>query len=109
MHIDYTDEQKALRRKLRAYFEELVPPDQRGELRGMEGGPQVKRLIQKMGRDGWLGVGWPKENGGRGLGAVEQSIWFDEVPRSQAPLPFATVNNVGLALMVLGTEAQQRF
>jgi alkylation response protein AidB-like acyl-CoA dehydrogenase len=108
MHIDYTDGQKELRRELRAYFEELIPPERRGELRGMEGGPRVRSLIQKMGRDGWLGVGWPKEYGGRGLGAVEQSIWFDEVRRAQAPLPFVTLNTVGPALMALGTEEQKR-
>jgi alkylation response protein AidB-like acyl-CoA dehydrogenase len=108
MHIDYTDEQKALRRELRAYFEELVPPERRGELRGMEGGPRQKALIQQMGRDRWLGVGWPKEYGGRGLGAVEQSIWFDEVRRAQAPMPFVTLNTVGPALMAMGTEAQKR-
>ena len=108
MHIDYTDEQKALRSKLRAYFEELIPPERRGELHGMEGGAQVKALIQKMGRDGWLGVGWPKEFGGRGLGAVEQSIWFDEVRRAQAPMPFVTLNTVGPALMAEGTQEQKR-
>src|SRR3990172_6231401 len=108
MYIDYTDEQKALRRKLRAYFEELIPPERRGEVRGMEGGPAVKQLIQRMGRDGWLGVGWPEEWGGRGLGAVEQSIWFDEVRRAQAPMPFVTLNTVGPALMAMGTEEQKR-
>ena len=108
MHIDYTDEQKALRSKLRAYFEELIPPERRGELVGMEGGAQIKALIQKMGRDGWLGVGWPKEYGGRGLGAVEQSIWFDEVRRAQAPMPFVTLNTVGPALMAEGTPEQKR-
>jgi hypothetical protein len=108
MHIDYTGEQKALRSKLRAYFEELIPPERRGELHGMEGGEKVKALIRKMGRDGWLGVGWPKEYGGRGLGAVEQSIWFDEVRRAQAPMPFVTLNTVGPALMAQGTEEQKR-
>jgi alkylation response protein AidB-like acyl-CoA dehydrogenase len=108
MHIDYTDEQKALRSKLRAYFEELIPPERRGELHGMEGGERVKALIRKMGRDGWLGVGWPKEYGGRGLGAVEQSIWFDEVRRAQAPMPFVTLNTVGPALMSQGTEEQRK-
>jgi hypothetical protein len=108
VHIDYTDGQKALRRELRAYFEELIPPERRGELRGMEGGPRVKELIRKMGRDGWLGVGWPREYGGRGLGAVEQSIWFDEVRRAQAPMPFVTLNTVGPALMAEGTPEQKR-
>ncbi len=108
MFIDYTDEQKALRRKLRAYFEELLPPETRAKIRPMEGGPVVRELIRRMGRDGWLGVGWPKEYGGQGLGAVEQAIWFDEVRRADAPMPFVTLNTVGPALMATGTEEQKR-
>jgi alkylation response protein AidB-like acyl-CoA dehydrogenase len=108
MFIDYTDEQKALRRKLRAYFEELIPPETRAKIRPMEGGPVVRDLIRRMGRDGWLGVGWPKEFGGQGLGAVEQAIWFDEVRRANAPMPFVTLNTVGPALMAMGTEEQKR-
>jgi hypothetical protein len=110
MFIDYTDEQKALRRKLRAYFEELIPPETRAQIRPMEGGPVVRNLIRRMGRDGWLGVGWPKQYGGQGLGAVEQAIWFDEVRRANAPMPFVTLNTVGPALMAMGSEEQkQRF
>src|SRR5262249_57945166 len=87
MFIDYTDEQKALRRRLRAYFEELLPSETRAKIRPMEGGPVVRDLIRRMGRDGWLGVGWPKEYGGQGVGAVEQGIWFDEGRPANAPLP----------------------
>lgn len=110
MFIDHTDEQKALRRKLRAYFEQLIPPDLRFELGSMEGGTRVRKLIRQMGSDGWLGVGWPKEFGGQGFGAAEQAIWFDEVRRSNAPMPFVTLNTVGPAIMSQGTQEQkQRF
>ena len=108
MFIDYTDEQKALRRKLRAYFDELIPPALRLELGAMEGGPRQRQLIRQMGKDGWLGVGWPKEYGGQGFGAVEQAIWFDEVRRSNAPMPFVTLNTVGPAIMSQGTPEQKR-
>jgi hypothetical protein len=108
MHIDYTDEQKALRRKLRAYFDEILPPERRGEFRSMEGGPRVQAVIRRMGQDGWLGVGWPKQYGGQGFGAIEQSIWFDEVRRANAPMPFVTLNTVGPALMAEGTDEQKK-
>jgi hypothetical protein len=109
MRLDYTEEQKALRRRLRQYFAELIPPHERGAIASMEGGARVKRLIRQMGRDGWLGVGWPREYGGQGFGAVEQSIWFDEVRRANAPMPFVTLNTVGPALMAAGTEEQKRY
>jgi hypothetical protein len=74
----------------------------------MEAGPLQRRLIEKMGADGWLGVGWPKEYGGQGRTAIEQQIWFEEARRAGAPLPFVTLNTVGPALIARGSEAQKR-
>jgi alkylation response protein AidB-like acyl-CoA dehydrogenase len=108
MHIDYTEEQKALRAELRAYFTNLITPDLRPQLKGLETGPLHKKIIQQMGKDGWLGVGWPVEYGGQGLGAIEQLIWFDEARRAGAPIPFVTLNTVGPCLMARGTEAQKQ-
>jgi len=108
MRIDYTEEQLALRKELREYFARLVPPALRRELGPMEGGPKVRQIIRQMGEDGWLGVGWPTEYGGQGRGSIEQMIWFDEARRAGAPIPFVTINTVGPALIVLGTDEQKR-
>jgi alkylation response protein AidB-like acyl-CoA dehydrogenase len=108
VHVDYTPEQKALRSELRAYFAELMTPEARAGLEGMEGGPRYREIIRRMGADGWLGVGWPREYGGQGRTAVEQLIWFEEARRSGAPLPFVTLNTVGPCLMAMGSEEQKR-
>ena len=34
--------------------------------------------FRRMGSDGWLGVGWPAEYGGRGFGQIEQQIFVSE-------------------------------
>ena len=110
MRIDYTDEQKALREELRHYFADLMPPDVQAKVGPMEGGPLVRQILKQMGSDGWLGVGWPTRFGGQGRSWIEQQIWFDEARRSQAPIPFVTLNTVGPALMEMGSEEQkQRF
>jgi 3-oxocholest-4-en-26-oyl-CoA dehydrogenase alpha subunit len=108
MHVDYTPEQKALRAELRAYFAKLVTPELRKQLHGLETSPLHKKLIRQMGRDGWLGVGWPVEYGGQGRTAVEQLIWFEEARRAGAPIPFVTLNTVGPTLMSAGSEAQKQ-
>jgi alkylation response protein AidB-like acyl-CoA dehydrogenase len=108
MHVDYTPEQKALRSELRAYFAKLVTPDLRSKLHGLETSPLHKQVIRQMGRDGWLGVGWPKEYGGQGRGAIEQLIWFEEARRAGAPIPFVTLNTVGPTLMSSGSESQKQ-
>jgi len=74
MFVDLTPDQHALRRRVRDYFQDLMTPELRASLRGKEGGEDYRNIIRKMGRDGWLAVGWPKEHGGQGYAATEQLI-----------------------------------
>ena len=102
MFLDYTPEQVALRNELRAYFEQLLTPDVRAELGAAgEGSPVFRTVVRKIGADGWLGIGWPKEYGGQGRSVLDQFIFFDEVQRAGAPFPFVTINTVGPTLMTL--------
>jgi 3-oxocholest-4-en-26-oyl-CoA dehydrogenase alpha subunit len=108
MRIAFTDEQEALRDELRAYFAELMTPEVEAALSNGEwGGGPARELALRMGRDGWLGVGWPREYGGQGRSAVEQFIFFDEAQRAGAPVPFLTINTVGPTLMHYGSEGQK--
>jgi alkylation response protein AidB-like acyl-CoA dehydrogenase len=110
MYIGLTDEQERLRQEVRAYYEELLTPEVREKLAGAGGvGPENRRVVRKMGEDGWLGVGWPKEWGGRGFTPVEQFIWFDESMRAGAPVPMLTINTVGPTIMNFGTDEQREF
>ena len=108
MYVDYTREQKELRVKLRDYFSQLMTPERRDGIKALEGGKLFREIVREMGRDGWLGVGWPTEYGGGGMTAVEQLIFFDELRRAGAPLPFVTLNTVGPALMSHGSEEHKR-
>jgi alkylation response protein AidB-like acyl-CoA dehydrogenase len=64
VYVDFTEEQEALRRRLRAYYRELLTPELRAELASEEdggaGGTAYRRVVRQMGADGWLGVGWPE-------------------------------------------------
>ncbi len=108
MYLQETAEQQALRTELRAYFAELLDPEVRAEIgyRG-EGGQGWRRIVRQMGTDGWLGIGWPTEFGGQGRPATDQFIFYDEVQRAGAPVPFVTLNTVGPTLMRYGTDEQK--
>jgi len=109
MYLDYTPEQRELQQKLRRYFEELMTPELDAEIAELEsGGPLFQATLERMGRDGWLGIGWPKEYGGSGRPAIEQFIFFDEVQRAGFPIPLLTLNTVGPTLMHHGTEQQKK-
>jgi alkylation response protein AidB-like acyl-CoA dehydrogenase len=110
MHIGLTPEQEALRRELRAYFAALMTPEVDAEVStGDTGGPHCLEAVRRMGRDGWLGLGWPREYGGQGRGQVEQLIFYDEAWRARAPVPALTINTVARTLMEFGTDEQRDF
>ncbi|NCZ70951.1 MAG: acyl-CoA dehydrogenase [Acidimicrobiia bacterium] len=108
MYLAETPDQQALRKELREYFAAMLTPEVRAELgESGEGKPLFRELVRRMGADGWLGLGWPKEFGGQGRPATDQFIMFDEIQRAHAPFPFVTVNTVGPAIMAHGTQAQK--
>ena len=109
MFCDLTDSQRALRDELRAYFSGLLSPGERATLLTERHGTVYRDVVRRMGRDGWLGVGWPPEYGGRGLGQVEQQIFVSEAARADVPLPAVTLQTVGPVLQAHGTAGQKEF
>jgi alkylation response protein AidB-like acyl-CoA dehydrogenase len=109
MFLDLTGEQLALQGELRAYFAALLSPGERAAMLTERHGPVYREVVRRMGRDGWLGLGWPAEYGGRGLGQVEQQIFANEAARADVPLPAVTLQTVGPTLQAHGTPQQKSF
>ncbi|HVW79796.1 MAG TPA: acyl-CoA dehydrogenase family protein [Mycobacteriales bacterium] len=108
MRFTDTDEELALRRELREYFATFGPASSGEELTAPGTDEQSFRdAIRRLGKDGWLGFGWPKEYGGQGRSAIEQYVVFDEIQRAGVPFPFVTINTVGPTIMRFGTEEQK--
>jgi alkylation response protein AidB-like acyl-CoA dehydrogenase len=112
MHIALSEEHERLRAELRAYFNELVTPEVREALSRTTGEfgdvGAYKRLIRRLGSDGWLGIGWPEEYGGQDRSMVEQLIFSDEAAIAGIPIPHLTLNTVGPTIMRFGTDEQRR-
>ncbi|MFD9816811.1 acyl-CoA dehydrogenase family protein [Streptomyces sp. NPDC059080] len=103
MHLAPTARQQQLRAELRVYFRELMPdgpPD---------GAAAQRAVLRRIGADGMLGLGWPREFGGQGRGPGEQFVFFDEAYRAGAPVSMVTLNTVGPTLMAYGSERQQAY
>jgi 3-oxo-4-pregnene-20-carboxyl-CoA dehydrogenase beta subunit len=109
MFVDLTPDQRALRAELRGYFAGLITPAERAELQTERHGAVYRDVVRRMGRAGWLGVGWPVRWGGRGFGQVEQQIFADEAARADVPLPAVTLQTVGPTLTEHGTPWQHEF
>ncbi|MEI2701781.1 MAG: acyl-CoA dehydrogenase family protein [Baekduia sp.] len=107
MDLTFSDRETAFRDDLRAWLAANHPGD--------EPDGEDERLVwrrdwqRRMAEDGWVGVHWPAEYGGRGASLTESAIYFEEIGRARAPLP-ANVLGVLLAgptIMAWGTEEQK--
>lgn len=110
MYLDYTPAQHALREQLQDYFASLLTPEVREAITDEgQNGPTSLEVRQKMGADGWLGIGWPTEYGGQGRSVLEQFVFFDEATRAGAPVPMIALNTVGPTLMRSGSQEQKDY
>ena len=107
MFIELSPEQTGLQAELRKYFAGVVSPVEREELLVQRHGPAYRAVVRRMGQDGWLGLGWPTEYGGRGLGPLEQQLFVNEAARADVPLPSVTLQTVGPTLQRFGSPEQK--
>ena len=104
MDLNYTPDDVAFRKQVRAWLEQNLPA---APLRSLA---ERKIWHRKVYEAGYLGMGWPKEYGGQGARPMEQAIVADEMARSGAPSP---TNGLGLGIVgptivVHGNEWQKK-
>ncbi|HEX3917410.1 MAG TPA: acyl-CoA dehydrogenase family protein [Caulobacteraceae bacterium] len=110
--MDYfeTPDEAAFRLKVRGWLAENAPRDWRGEVKSdADMGPLMRRWQRTLYDGGFVGLSWPVEYGGQGLGPTYEAILNDELGRADTPR-ISFHNYLGRALFTYGTEAQkQRF
>jgi alkylation response protein AidB-like acyl-CoA dehydrogenase len=97
-----------LRRELRTWLAEHPPPPV--AVAGTRAEADALRAWQRrLHRDGWVGIHWPVEFGGRGASVTQVAAYNEEFARAGAPplLGRAGITLVGPTLMAHGTEAQR--
>ena len=109
MDFALTPEQEQFAEDFREYLTTAITPELRTEMEedGEYGGPVSRAFFRRLGEDGWLGVGWPKEYGGQGRTPLEQYIFFEVAAYAEAPLPLLALNTVGPTIMKYGSEAMK--
>ena len=81
MDLNYTPDDVAFRKQVRAWLEHNLPA---APLRSLA---ERKIWHRKIYEAGYLGMGWPKEYGGGGARPMEQAIVADEMAQVNAPAP----------------------
>lgn len=97
---------EAFRRELQAWLEAhkpaaALPEDFRERWAAM------REWQRRLAAAGWVAVSYPEEYGGRGLGALEESILSEELARAGAP-PILPLGHLGHPILTHGTEEQKR-
>jgi alkylation response protein AidB-like acyl-CoA dehydrogenase len=64
---------------------------------------------RRLGADGWIGLGWPEADGGRGLPWHRQVIFYEEYARANAPGRVGHIGEqlVAPTLLMFGTPEQK--
>jgi len=116
MDLRFSEEDENFRREVAAWLEENLS----GEfavVRGRGGTGDEGSLIEerkawerRLGESGWIGIGWPKEAGGRGLPLTQQVIFYEEYARAGGPGRIGHMSEGLLAPTVIayGTEEQKQ-
>ncbi len=108
MDIGFSEEQELLRDTARKFLEGECTTKFVREM--MATGQAVTDTFwQQLAENGWLGITYPEEHGGSGLGLVDLVVLMEEIGRAVMPGPFpATVLLGGAAIAEAGSAAQRR-
>lgn len=108
MKIELTKNQQKLKDELKEYFSALLNKELLSEMSDPQffegGGPEFKKALKIMGQDGWIGLSWPKEFGGKEFTPIEQYIFVEEIMRTGFPFPFLTTESVGPMIAQYGSD-----
>jgi alkylation response protein AidB-like acyl-CoA dehydrogenase len=113
MDLAFTPEEQKFREEVRAWVRANLPKEishkVHNSLRLTR--DDMQRWARILGKQGWLGYGWPKQFGGPGWNAVQKHLFEEECALAGAPriVPFGPVM-VAPVIMAFGSpEQQQRF
>jgi len=111
MDLNFTPEELAFRERIRAWVAENLPKDISFKVHNHLHltRDDMQRWARILGKQGWLGYGWPKEFGGPGWNAVQKHLFEEETALAGAPriVPFGPVM-VAPVIMAFGTPEQQK-
>ena len=108
MNFGFNEEQELLRNTARKFFENECGSDTVRRLMETREGMSPE-LWKKVAEQGWLGLIYPDQYDGMGLGLVDLVVLMEEMGRAVAPGPyFSTVLLGGLAILEAGSDAQKK-
>src|SRR3989441_9729106 len=107
MDFGFSQEQEMLRATARKFFEnECTSTVVRQRMEEPAG--VTDDFWTKLAEQGWLGLVYPEEYGGVGLGFVDLTVLMEEMGRVVMPGPFLSTLLGGLAILEAGSTDQKK-
>src|SRR2546426_470231 len=107
MDFGFSEEQEMLRATARKFFEnECTSTVVRQRMEEPAG--VTDDFWTKLAEQGWLGLVYPEEYGGVGLGFVDLTVLMEEMGRVVMPGPFLSTLLGGLAILEAGSTDQKK-
>jgi alkylation response protein AidB-like acyl-CoA dehydrogenase len=108
MDIGFSEEQELLRETARKFLDGECTTKFVREMMASDAAVTTD-FWQQLAANGWLGITYPEEAGGSGLGLVDLVVLMEEIGRAVMPGPYpATVLLGGAAIAAAGSPAQRR-
>jgi alkylation response protein AidB-like acyl-CoA dehydrogenase len=108
MDIGFSEEQEMLRETARKFLDDECTTQFVRRLMATEEAITAE-FWGKLAEQGWLGILYPEEDGGSGLGLVDLVVLMEEIGRAVMPGPYpATVLLGGAAIAVAGSPPQRQ-
>ncbi len=109
MSLLLTEEQQLIQQTARDFVREHAPVAHMRALRDAEDATGFSReLWKEMAELGWVGILFPEEFGGAGLGYAELGVILEECGRTLAPTPYLSTVLLGGNAVLLGASEQQK-
>jgi len=110
MDFGLTPEQEKLRQRVSDFLDrELTDEIRKQHPMGTGLGPEGRAFARKLGAEGLMGIGWPKEYGGSGGTFADEYVLVTEFARHGARVPMECARLMGgPAILRFGSEAMKQ-
>ena len=111
MDLTYASEHEQFRQEIRHWIRQNLPDAWKKSVLHPSGENYkvVQAWDQKLYADGWAGLVWPKEYGGKGASLIEQMIFTEELALAEAPDGYRAGSTLlAPTLLAFGSEEQKR-